>query len=189
MRAIELNGTAVEDNLSAFAWGRLAVHDPGAVERVAGPLDPRPAADTLDRRIARRTAYLGRYQDAARGRRYADLLAAVAEAESRLGGDRDELSAAVCESYFRLLAYKDEYEVARLWLQDPLWEEVRTRYDGALTRHLHLHPPQLRALGLERKLKLGGWAHNLFGLLHRVEDAGIHDHPVVLAGPNLLRVL
>jgi len=118
MDAIELNGAAVEMNRKAFLWGRRAAHAPERVERLARPAAPipiRPAS--LDELIATRVGYLTAYQDARLGSRYRAKVEKVREAELRVTGDprSTRLSEAVARNYFKLLAYKDEYEVARLY--------------------------------------------------------------------------
>jgi indolepyruvate ferredoxin oxidoreductase len=172
-QAIRINGAAVETNLAAFAWGRAAVldadavsaalapaplpsrRDPGAVELVA-PLDL-PAE--LRELVERRAGELIAFQDAGCARRYAVAVAELAAAERRLAGPS---STRVTEAYARglhkLIAYKDEYEVARLHV-DPVMRAERERAFGADAKvQILLHPPLLRALGMKRKLKLGAWA-------------------------------
>ena len=81
----------------------------------------------------------------------------MSEAEHAQAAGRTELSEAVARWLFKLMAYKDEYEVARLLMQDPAWEAVKVAYDGPLKRYYHLHPPLLRAMGMRNKLRLGEW--------------------------------
>lgn len=168
-RAIELNGSAVAANLAAFRWGRAAVADPAAVERALAPIaaadseqaptpgeDSARAAEELTRLVELRVRELTAYQDAAYADRYRTAVEAVAAIErERTGG----ASAAVAEAYarglFKLLAYKDEYEVARLHL-DPAERARRERELGAGAKvKVMLHPPLLRALGMREKLAIG----------------------------------
>ena len=175
-QAIRLNGAAVEKNLAAFAWGRAVVAAPAAVRAVleppvaeAAPLDAAAleivdgsgATGELRRLLEIRVPELIAYQDAALARRYADDVMAVAGAEVA-GGAPGET--AIAENYarglFKLLAYKDEYEVARLHL-----DGLRDAQPGSKV-YVMLHPPLLRALGLKRKLKLrAGVVAPLFRLL------------------------
>jgi indolepyruvate ferredoxin oxidoreductase len=113
LRAIELNGAAVEENRRAFNWGRRAAHDPAGVEAIAqggeAKLPTHRFSESLDETIARRVAFLTAYQNAAYAERYAALLRRVRASKAA------PLAEAVARNYFKLLAYKDEYEVARLF--------------------------------------------------------------------------
>ncbi|GAB2831865.1 indolepyruvate ferredoxin oxidoreductase family protein [Actinocorallia aurea] len=168
-------GRAGEASLAAFAWGRWAVHDPAAVEAAlaagaprGGLTDPSAKAQAtarvlleesgtpaeLEGPLLRRAAQAVDYQDAGRARRYLALVARAAQAD---GPERDwALTRAVAESWFRLLTYKDEYEVARLHLKadhDALAADLGI--EGPYKLVFHLHPPVLRRLGLRRKLPMG----------------------------------
>src|SRR5690606_30668299 len=116
LRAIELNRTAVELNRQAFQWGRRAALDLAAVQVAAAQSAPtaRAIPQGLDEIIAHRAAHLTRYQDAAYAARYRHLVERVAEAERAAMPGSDALTVAVARYYAKLLAYKDEYEVARL---------------------------------------------------------------------------
>jgi indolepyruvate ferredoxin oxidoreductase len=172
-RAIELNGVAVQRNQAAFLAGRLAVHDPGSLPapRRAGELRREAAAGQklavarglaaergLDGPAAelpvRRAAELIAYQNAGLAARYLDLVGAAWRSESAVAGEPGALTEAVASGFFHLLAYKDEYEVARLHL---LPESDRALADavadGRGVRYM-LHPPVLRALGMRKKLAL-----------------------------------
>jgi indolepyruvate ferredoxin oxidoreductase len=164
LRAIELNAVAVEANRKAFAWGRLAAHDPAAAERIAEPAAALPGSDQrlakdLDESIERRRAFLTRYQDAAYAQRYLDLVVRVRAAEARLGGTR--LTEAVARNYFKLLAYKDEYEVARLYTDGEFLRQVGSAFDGPFRLRFHFAPPLLArpdpATGEARKRAYGPW--------------------------------
>ncbi|MDO8187558.1 indolepyruvate ferredoxin oxidoreductase family protein [Conexibacter sp. JD483] len=164
--AIELNGTAVAANLAAFRWGRAAVADPEAVERALAPSERKPGAPATDasatdasaltRLLDLRVRELTAYQDAAYARRYREAVEAVAAIErERTGGDAGVVAQAYARGLFKLLAYKDEYEVARLHL-DPAERARREQELGAgATVKVMLHPPALRALGMRRKLAIG----------------------------------
>ncbi len=174
-KAIVLNGAAIEMNRQAFLWGRRAAVDQGAVERLLNPapvipIRPATAAETLDARIARRAAFLTDYQDAAYARRYTDFVALVREAEARLGSQR--LTEAVADSYFKLLACKDEYEVARLYADPAFWQQIGERFDGDFTVSFHLAPTFLARpdpdSGRIHKLKFGPWMKTAFGWLAKL---------------------
>ncbi len=168
LRAIELNGVKIDENKQAFAWGRIAVHDPAAVARL---LDGESnVVETLDGKIERRRAFLVDYQDETLASRYTELVGKVRAAESGIAGDLS-LTDAVVRAYFRLLSYKDEYEVARLHAQSGFLEQLRSDYgDGARLR-FHLAPPLLAgkrdARGRPLKREFGAWILPLFRLLAR----------------------
>lgn len=177
-RAIELNGTAAADNLRAFAWGRMAAHDAAAVEAAAAPnavfAAETAAEETLDDMVERHAHYLAAYQDAAYAERYRTLVRAVAETEearSRTGCGA--LAQAVARSYFRLMAYKDEYEVARL-MTDPGFEaKLRRQFGGDFRLRYHLAPPLLARrdpeTGERMKRAYGPWMKGAFRLLARMK--------------------
>jgi indolepyruvate ferredoxin oxidoreductase len=173
-QAIRLNGAAVEKNLAAFAWGRAVVAAPEAVrvvlegETVAprAPLDGEAleiveasgASGELKRLLSIRVVELMAYQGAALARRYVSDVMAVARGERERGAPGET---AIVEAYarglFKLMAYKDEYEVARLHLDAVEQARVRGELGPGAKVYVMLHPPLLRALGLRRKLKLGRW--------------------------------
>ncbi|MBP0573600.1 2-oxoacid ferredoxin oxidoreductase, partial [Mycobacterium tuberculosis] len=115
MTAIQLNGTAVAMNETAFNWGRLAAHDPAAVAAALGPAPAVVADETLDALIARRIALLTAYQDAAYAERYRALVDRARAAEAACLPGRADFAEAVARGAAKLMAYKDEYEVARLY--------------------------------------------------------------------------
>jgi indolepyruvate ferredoxin oxidoreductase len=146
LRAIELNGQAVDTNQEAFTWGRLAAHDPDRVAAVAGarfegPGEEEPRSDTtpLDELVATRAAFLVDYQDEAYAQRYRDFVAMVASREAAVAGG-DEIARAVARYYFKLLAYKDEYEVARLYTDGTFRAQVEAQFAGDYTLRLNLAP-------------------------------------------------
>ncbi|WP_298621695.1 indolepyruvate ferredoxin oxidoreductase family protein [uncultured Zoogloea sp.] len=174
-KAIVMNGAAVEMNRQAFLWGRRAAVDQGAVERLLTPapvipIRPASASETLDARIARRAAFLTDYQDAAYARRYTDFVARVRAAEAALGSQR--LTEAVADSYFKLLACKDEYEVARLYADPAFWQQIDERFEGDFTVSFHLAPTFLARpdpdSGRIHKLKFGPWMKTAFGWLAKL---------------------
>jgi indolepyruvate ferredoxin oxidoreductase len=183
-QAIELNGVQVEPNLQAFRRGRQRVADPDAFAAAVAAASPAapvrvPAeaeqrlissvgaapGSPLHRIVAARIPDLVEYQNADYARRYADLVARVREAEVRSVPAKTELSEAVAEFGYKLMAYKDEYEVARLLVDPQAEAAVRAEFGAAARVSYQLHPPVLRALGMKRKLKLGPWSRPGFRLL------------------------
>jgi indolepyruvate ferredoxin oxidoreductase len=157
MRAIELNNVAVETNKLAFALGRLSVAAPEALLRLEGS-PAVAAADTLDALIARREAFLTDYQNAALAQRYRALVDRVRRAESALG--RDTLTDAVARQYARLLAVKDEYEVARLYTDGAFLQSLGEQFERWDGLTFHMAPPLLARRGADgrpRKMRLGAW--------------------------------
>lgn len=232
MRAVELNGAAVEMNKTAFAWGRLAVVNPLAVQEAAGliqntqtesertpgtlqvlppgewessewgatsaprnpgneselrglpegasgggdnvaflPLDDLRLSRSLDELIARRTSFLTDYQDAAYARRYTDLVAKVRAAENVKAPGSTALTEAVARYCFKLMAYKDEYEVARLYTSGDFQRRLQQQFDGDYEVHFHLAPPLFAkkdAHGRLMKKEYGPWIFKAFGLLAKL---------------------
>ena len=172
LKAIELNGVAVEANRMAFLWGRRAAHDQAAVERFAKPatVTDLPRATSLDDLIARRAEFLTAYQDAAYAGRYRKLVDTVRSTEARLGTTR--LAEAVARNYFKLLAVKDEYEVARLHSDPAFLEKIAATFEGDYRLNFHLAPPLLAkiepATGHPRKRAFGPWMLTVFRLLARL---------------------
>jgi indolepyruvate ferredoxin oxidoreductase len=163
-RAIELNGVAVASNRAAFRWGRRWAVDPTAVHRAAG-LTAASAPETLEALVDRLADDLRGHSSGAAARRYREVVASAAAAEDAVDPDSTAFRRAVAVHLHRLMAYKDEYEVARLLLLP----EARARYEhvgGAGTRVTHhLHPPVLRAVGMRRKLRLRRSARPLLRVL------------------------
>lgn len=151
--AITLNGVAVESNLAALRWGRAWVDDPAAVECAAN-LEPTPPRETLDELIERLAADLVGYQSASYAQRFRMVVADARTAEQAVAPDATGYTAAVARNLHKLMAYKDEYEVARLLLEDAARAGYEAVGGASTTVTYHLHPPMLRALGLDRKLKL-----------------------------------
>ncbi len=181
MRAIELNGVAVEGNKTAFALGRLAMAAPEALKRLAGrdsaaqPVQLLLGQDKLDGPeglIARRMQHLTDYQDAAYAQRYRALVDQVRAAEARLGdaGKAERLSKAVARYYAKLLAIKDEWEVARLYT-DGRWEAaLKEQFEGWERISFHMAPPLLAKPGADgrvKKIELGGWTFKALKTLAR----------------------
>ncbi|WP_024280993.1 indolepyruvate ferredoxin oxidoreductase family protein [Xanthobacter sp. 126] len=177
-RAIELNGEAVAMNKAAFLWGRRAAHDPKAVEAIATPKgtvssDARRLSQSLDEVIARRVADLTRYQNPAYAARYTALVDKVRAAEQAKTPGRGGLAEAVAKSFYKLMAYKDEYEVARLYADGAFRAQADAAFDGDLRFEFHLAPPLLArrndATGEPRKITLGPWMMKGFSLLAKLK--------------------
>ncbi|TZF89515.1 indolepyruvate ferredoxin oxidoreductase family protein [Cognatilysobacter lacus] len=230
MRAVELNGAAIEMNKAAFAWGRLAAIDPHAVADAAGlttnrrtvaestphalpmlppaqwegheaggpsiprampvqddlrhvpshdsgdnvaflPLDDARLSRSLDEVIARRVKFLTEYQNAAYARRYVDLVARVRDAEAQRAPGSTDLTEAVARYAFKLMAYKDEYEVARLYTSGDFKRRVEQQFEGDYKLRFHLAPPMLSrkdAAGRGVKKAYGPWVFTAFGILARL---------------------
>jgi len=214
MRAIELNAVQVEKNKQAFEWGRRAAHDPKAMAalltQAAGTAQviqfkPRETVDSL---LARRVEFLTGYQNAAYAGQYELFVRKVQQAEAKLG--KTALTEAVARYLFKVMAYKDEYEVARLHTDPSFQAKVAEQFEGNFELRLHLAPPlfakkndkgelikqqygpwMLKAMGVLAKLKgLRGTALDLFGRTEerRMERALIvqyrADVEKLLAGLN-----
>ncbi|AXK73292.1 indolepyruvate ferredoxin oxidoreductase family protein [Lysobacter sp. TY2-98] len=229
MRAVELNGAAIEMNKTAFTWGRLAAIDPQAVAEAAGlktnrrtaaeatphalpmlppaqwegheaggpsiprvmpdhddlrhvpshaddnviamPLDDARLSRSLDEVIARRVKFLTEYQNAAYAKRYADFVAKVRSAEEAKAPGSTDLAEAVARYAFKLMAYKDEYEVARLYTSGEFERRVREQFEGDYKLRFHLAPPMLSkkdAQGRGVKKAYGPWVFTAFKLLAKL---------------------
>lgn len=173
-RAIELNGQAVAMNRAALTWGRRAAVFP---ERVAGLVDAGGAGGDCAERlsanfaeaVARREKYLRGYQNVALAARYRATVETVAAAEAAAGGEGEGgLARAVAENYFKLLAYKDEYEVARLYSDGEFLRRLRKEFGGDYKIRFHLAPPFGKRdveTGHVRKKEFGGWMLTVFRCL------------------------
>ncbi|MBV9861594.1 MAG: indolepyruvate ferredoxin oxidoreductase family protein [Alphaproteobacteria bacterium] len=175
-QAIALNAVAVEANRSAFRWGRRAAHNPALVEARATPAGALPEShrlsETLDEIIARRVAFLTDYQDAAYAERYAGLVRRVRETEAARVPGSTALSEAVARGLFKLMAYKDEYEVARLYTGTDFLKRIANRFEGSYALRFHLAPPVLGdrdpASGHLRKREFGAWMLPVFRVLAKL---------------------
>ena len=173
-RAIELNGVAVEMNREAFRWGRRAARDLEAVERLALRSDEgiEPAAPkSLDEFIERRAADLAEWQNTGWAARYRDLVERVREAERELGAS-EALAGSVARYAYKLMAYKDEYEVARLYTDGAFRERLAAAFEGDLRLTFHLAPPLLArrdpVTGEPRKGAFGPWMRPVLGLVAKM---------------------
>ncbi|GGA80903.1 indolepyruvate ferredoxin oxidoreductase [Arenimonas soli] len=184
MRAIELNGAAIEMNKTAFAWGRLAAIKPEAVLEAAGlaeaptddvaalPLDDERLSESLDEMIERRVKFLTDYQDKAYAGRYVALVDKVRQAEARKAPGSTKLTEAVARYYFKLMAYKDEYEVARLYTSGEFRRRIEQQFEGDYKIHFNLAPPLFArrdADGHLVKKEFGPWMFTAFRLLAKMK--------------------
>ena len=168
--AIRINGTAVEANLAAFHWGRHAAHDADRTRRLSGVPSPTARPESLAGRIRRHAEHLIAYQDRTLARRYIRLVRRARAVERRLAPGQDTFTMAVAESYGRLLAPKDEYEVARQLSSPAFLASLRQRFKGGRLE-FHLAPPLLSRpdpeTGRPRKHRFGPWLLPLLRLLAR----------------------
>ena len=180
LRAIELNGVAVDNNCAAFEWGRRAAADPASIRSMLHPsqviaFTPRrkTGGAALDALVQYRVDYLTRYQDATYARSYRTTVDAVRAAEAGLGlGDALPLSEAVARYLFKLMAYKDEYEVARLHSDAGFAARVQAQFEGNYQIHYHLAPPlfaKRNDKGELQKQIFGPWMGSAMRLLARLK--------------------
>jgi indolepyruvate ferredoxin oxidoreductase len=180
-KAIALNGKAVDANLKAFAAGRLAT-----IDRPTNTKEP----NSLEEFISGRSAELVRYWNAAYGQRYFDLMRIVSAAAEPLKGS-DVFTWAVARSAYKLMAYKDEYEVARLYTDGRFRQALMSEFEDVRSIQIHLAPPLLAAVdkktGRMRKTAFGGWIMILFRLLHALR--GLREGPFDIFGRSAERRL
>ena len=177
-QAIGLNGVAIDQNLHALNWGRLAAQDPKRfgelLARSAGEqAGEEPISETLDQLVARRIRHLTDYQDAGYARTYADYVDKVRQLESARVPGSTVITNAVAFSLAKLMSYKDEYEVARLYTSGDFLRRLRQQFDGDYKLNFHLSPPILnprdKATGKPRKVSFGPWMFSAFRLLARLK--------------------
>jgi indolepyruvate ferredoxin oxidoreductase len=178
-RAIMLNGEAIDMNHAAFRWGRRAAVDLAAVEALARPApdarDPaRTLSTSLDDTIARRVEFLTAYQDAPYAARYRRRVDAARAAEATRAPGRSGLAEAVARYLFKLMAYKDEYEVARLYADPGFVRQVKNEVDGDNLRFtFHLAPPLLarrnKVTGEPHKISFGPWMLTVFRYMAKLK--------------------
>jgi indolepyruvate ferredoxin oxidoreductase len=183
IRAIELNGVAVDNNKSAFEWGRRAAHDPRAVEQLLAPAQVIEfrKRETLEDLVARRVEFLTAYQNAGYARSYRAFVEKVRVAESPLG--KSSLAEAVARNLFRLMSYKDEYEVARLHAETGFHEKIAALFEGDYKVNYHLAPPLVakrNEKGELQKKKYGPGMLTGFRVLARLK--GLRGTPLDVFG-------
>ncbi len=178
MGAIELNGTAVESNISAFRWGRLAAVDPSRVEEAAKPKQGIPDNHKLslnvNELIERRQKQLTQYQNKAYAKLYSGLVNRIREAEAGISPGSTQLTEAVAKGYYKLLAYKDEYEVARLFTKSDFLKRIESQFEGDYTLNFHFAPPLLavkdKDTGHLKKRKYGPWMFKAMSTLAKFKS-------------------
>jgi indolepyruvate ferredoxin oxidoreductase len=172
IRAIELNAVAVDNNKTAFAWGRRAAHDLPSVEKLFAPAqviampESRQARDSVDALVASRVEFLTAYQNADYAKTYEAYVRKVERAESGLG--KTLLAQNVARYLFKLMAYKDEYEVARLHTDTTFLTKVNAMFEGDFKINYNLAPPMLskkNEKGQLQKQKFGSWMLTAFKVL------------------------
>ena len=173
-RAVELNGVAVRMNLDAFRWGRVAAGDQDAIRNI---VDPEPVTadereESLDQLIERRVQFLTEYQNRSWAERYRETVATVRTIEAARVPGEEALAGAVARYLFKLMAYKDEYEVARLYTDGRFRRRIKETFTGRPRLTFHLAPPLLAprdpATGKLRKLTFGSWMLPVFHVLARL---------------------
>jgi indolepyruvate ferredoxin oxidoreductase len=173
-KAIELNGEAVKMNLAAFTWGRRAAAEPEVVAKlvsdIKGPAEEFKISETLDEVIDRRVSFLTGYQSKAYAKRYRRQVEQVRALEDKVVPGSTALTDAVARSLFKLMAYKDEYEVARLYTDGHFERQVASTFEGENLRYeFHLAPPLMArkdpTTGVPRKMSFGPWMMKAFRVL------------------------
>jgi indolepyruvate ferredoxin oxidoreductase len=174
MKAIELNGLSVGFNKAAFNWGRSAAHDIAPLARLAAPAKviEFKHTPTLDSIVNKRIDLLTAYQDAAYARQYSEFVAQVRAAETPLAGKQLRLTEAVARYLYKLMAYKDEYEVARLYTDGTFREKIAAMFEGDITLKFHMAPPLLAkrdSKGHLVKQEFGPWMMKAFAVLAKMK--------------------
>ncbi|MGI9259827.1 MAG: indolepyruvate ferredoxin oxidoreductase family protein, partial [Gammaproteobacteria bacterium] len=172
-RALELFGANVERNKLALNWGRYSVVDGDETERLAGGVESEEGISrSLDETVARRAEYLTQYQDDTYADRFRSAVASIHEVEERILPGSTDLANAVARNYFKLLAYKDEYEVARLYTETGFLDKLCDEYEGKPKLEFHFSPPLISgtdpSTGRPRKKTFGAWSIVLLRMLARM---------------------
>ncbi len=174
MQAITLNGVAVEANKKAFGVGRVAAWKPGALQAASSNVNIVKAPESLEKIMDRCRESLRDWQNEAYARRYVDVVDKVLQAERRIVPHaRPELTIKVAQSLYQLMAYKDEYEVARLFTNGDFEKELHQKFEGDFSLRFHLSPPWLAkrdpVTGIPRKVTFGPQTMHVFRLLARLK--------------------
>ena len=176
-QAINLNGVAIEQNLHALSWGRLAAQDPERFEKLlaqsAGDeVGEEPLSQTLEELVARRVRHLTNYQDAAYARKFSEFVDRVRQVEAARVPGSTVITNAVAFSLSKLMSYKDEYEVARLYTNGDFQRRLKQQFDGNYKLNFHLSPPIFnprdKATGKPRKVAFGPWMFTAFKWLAKL---------------------
>ncbi len=172
-QAISLNGAGSQTNILGFAYGRLAAHDPALIAEIANlePAVQSPKQKALDQLITEREQLLCTYQNSAYAGRYSKLVTVARQAEMQLNEAGEKFTRAVAEGFFQIMAYKDEYEIARLLTDESFMRQVRSQFSGDLKIKYHMAPPLIaprdRKTGKLRKIAFGTWITPVLRLLAR----------------------
>ncbi len=180
LRAIELNGVSIPMNQQAFLWGRRAAFDIDKVTAIALPPKSggeegrhRELSQNVDEVITRRIMSLTNYQSAGYAEKYKSLVSKTRAAEQKIKGESGKLTEAVARYYYKLMAYKDEYEVARLYTDGQFLSQIRQTFDGNYKIKFNLAPPLLAPrdaiTGQLRKKEFGPWIFNAFKVLAKLK--------------------
>lgn len=202
-KAITLNGVAVAQNTQAFRRGRQLVSDPAALHETIAALGEAPTTTTIGpvakelsaivlsseptlvNLVQKRTADLIAYQNVDYARTYVTRVEQIRAAEERAAPGSSELTLAVAQHLHKLMAYKDEYEVARLSIDPALTADLRAQFGPDYKASYRLHPPILRALGMKKKITLGAWFRPVFVVLYAMRR--LRHTPFDLFGMAKLR--
>ena len=176
-KAIELNGVQIEKNTQAFQWGRLAKHDRDEFDRISGlakPLEEPAGSDSLESLIEHRVQHLTDYQNDRYAARYRRAVEKVRSVDEVSGDGSMRLSKAIASGYAKVLAYKDEYEVARLYTQPDFGDRIAGQFEGDYQVRYHLAAPFLARRdahsGMPVKREFGPWIRPLFSLLSKLRS-------------------
>jgi indolepyruvate ferredoxin oxidoreductase len=187
LKAVELNAVAVESNKATFAWGRRAAVNMEAVSALARPpavVRPRAVAKTLDEAVSKRVEMLTAYQNRAYAERYRSLVERVRKAEGEKAKGRTGLTDAVARYAYKLMAYKDEYEVARLYTEGEFEKLLREQFEGDYKLVFHLAPPTMSPrdpkTGELQKRSFGPWMFKAFRVLAALK--GLRGTPFDIFG-------
>jgi len=188
MKALEINGVAIDGNKNAFNFGRLAVHDPDKIAALVDATKNDNSAEeisqTLAQIIEKRTAYLEAYQNKKYAQRYTKMLEKIRDLDKKLGREDDLLTEIVAKNYHKLLAYKDEYEVARLYTNGDFLKQLKSQFSGDYKIAFNLSPPLLSktdpATGRPAKKEFGPWMMQAFKLLAKLK--GLRGTPLDIFG-------
>jgi len=177
IKAIELNGVAIESNKRSFAWGRKAAAATEEVKKIAlpeAPLSFETRPETLDEMIARRVEFLTGYQNKRYAKRYSALVEKVRAAETSVDAASEMLSRAAAKYLFKLMAYKDEYEVARLYTDGTFQKKIEEQFEGNYTLKFHMAPPKFAKKDAETghliKREFGPWMMKAFSILAKFKS-------------------
>jgi indolepyruvate ferredoxin oxidoreductase len=184
LKAIELNGVSVPFNKSAFLWGRTAAHDLASLVKMTTPAKviEFKRTQTLDDVVKRRIELLTAYQDVKYAEHYKAFVDQVRAAEAKLGSGT-RLTEAVARYFYKLMAYKDEYEVARLYTDGAFKEKIAGMFEGDITLKFHLAPPLFARHNKEGHLvkqEFGPWMMKAFGLMAKMK--GLRGGPLDVFG-------